>query len=207
MSLLHQEYEQELDDAGRGEELTKGTSQLVIAVLIAVMVVSSIIAIYAIVGQKPPYATGQVTAIWVHPKSTVTSGFDASGAPIPQHGVDQVMVFTTVRLKNQTDHPIFLSNVTTNATLDDGIHSSYAATKSDYDRTFVAYPDLPVPHLAGISPINTTIAPGQTLEGNFVSSFMMTQKQWDARKNFDYTFYFQYQAPLTITPHVPITEQ
>ena len=29
----------------------------------------------------------------------------------------------------------------TNVTLDDGIHSSYAANKGDYDRIFVAYPD------------------------------------------------------------------
>lgn len=207
MSLLHQQDEEELDDAARGEELTKGTSHVVIAAIVAALVVSAIIAIYVISGQKPPYATGQITAVWVHPQHTETSAFDASGAAIPQQGVDQVMVFTTVRLKNETNHPIFLSNITTNATLDDGIHSSYAATKGDYDRTFVAYPDLPVPHLNGISPINTTIAPGQTIEGNFVSSFMMTQKQWDARKNFDYTFYFQYLAPLTLTPKVPIIER
>lgn len=206
MSLLHQE-DQELDDAARGEELTKGTSHVVIAALIAAMVVSSIIAVYAILNQKPPFATAEITAVWVHPQHTQTSGLDASGAPIPQRDVDQIMVFTTVRLKNQTDHPILLSNITTNATLDDGIHSSYAATKSDYDRTFIAYPDLPVPHLEGISPINTMIAPGKTVEGNFVSSFMMSQKQWDARKSFDYTFLFQYQAPLTATPHVPITER
>ncbi len=206
MSLLHQQ-DHELDDAARGEELTKGTSHLVIAVLIAVMVVSSIIAVYAIMNQTPPFATAEVTAVWVHPQHTQTAGFDASGAPMPQRDVDQMMVFTTVQLKNQTDHPILLSNITTNATLDDGIHSSYAATKSDYDRTFIAYPDIPVPHLDGISPINTMIAPGKTVVGNFVSSFMMTQKQWDARKNFDYTFYFQYQAPLTATPHVPITER
>ncbi len=206
MSLLHQEY-QELDAAARGEELTKGSSHVVIAALIAGMVVSAIIATYAIINQKPPAATAEITAVWVHPQHTETSGLDASGAPIPQRDVDQTMVFATVRLKNQTDHPILLSNITANATLDDGIHSSYAATKSDYDRTFIAYPDLPVPHSDGISPINTMIAPGKTVEGSFVSSFMMTQKQWDARKNFDFTFYFQYLAPLTATPHVPITER
>jgi hypothetical protein len=205
MSLLHQQNTEDLDDAAQGEELTKGTSHVVIAALIALMVVSAIVAIYVIAGQKPPYATAQVTSIWVHPQTTETSAFDASGAPITQQSVDQVMVFTTVRLKNQTNHPILLSNVTTNATLDDGIHSSYAATKGDYDRTFIAYPDLSVPHLQGISPINTTIAPGQTVEGNIVSSFRMTQKQWDARKDFDYTFYFQYQAPLTVKPTVPVT--
>ena len=204
MSLLQQE---ELDDAARGEELTKGSSHLVIAALIAGMVVSAAIAIYMIAGQKPPFATGEITAVWAHPQHTETSGFDASGAPMPKRIADQVMVFTTVRLHNQTNHPIYLGNATTNATLDDGIHSSYAANRGDYDRIWVAYPEIPVPHLAPISALDTTIGPGQTVEGTFVSAFMMTQQQWDARKKLDYTFEFRYQAPLTVAPHVAITER
>jgi hypothetical protein len=165
------------------------------------------IAIYAIAGQKPPFATGQVTAIWAHPQHTETSGLDANGMPMPKQVADQVMVFTTVSLTNKTDHPLLLGNVTTNVTLDDGIHSAYAANKGDYERIFVAYPDIPVPHLTPISPLGTTIEAGQTIEGTFVSAFMMTQQQWDARKNLDYTFAFKYQAPLAVTPHVTITER
>jgi len=204
MSLLQQE---ESDDAARGEELTRGTSHVVIAAIAAGLVVSAVIALYAIAGQKPPFAKGEITAILMHPQHTETSGFDASGAPMPKQSVDQVMVFTTVRLHNQTDHPIYLGNVTTNIAMDDGIHSSYAANKGDYDRVFVAYPDLPIPHLTPISALDTTIGPGQTVEGTFFSAFMMTQKQWDARKKLDYTFDFRYQAPLTVTPHVAITER
>ena len=64
----------------------------------------------------------------------------------------------------------------------------------------MAYPDIPVPHLTPISPLDTTIDPGQTVEGTFVSAFKMTQQQWDARKNLDYTFDFKYQPALTLTP-------
>ena len=71
----------------------------------------------------------------------------------------------------------------------------------------MAYPNIPVPHLTPISPLNTTIDPGQTLEGTIVSAFMMTQQQWDARKKLDYTFAFRYQPALAVTPHVPITER
>ena len=204
MSLLHQE---ELDDAARGEELTRGTSHVVIAAIVACLVVSIAIAIYVIAGQKPPFATGQISAIWAHPQHTETSGLDANGMPMPKQVADQVMVFTTVSLTNKTDHPLFLGNVTTNVTLDDGIHSAYAANKGDYDRIFVAYPNIPVPHLTPISPLDTTIDPGQTVEGTFVSAFMMTQQQWDARKSLDYTFAFRYQPALAVTPHVPITER
>jgi hypothetical protein len=204
MSLLHQE---ERDDAARGEELTRGTSHVVIAAIVAGLVMCIAIAIYVIAGQKPPFASGQVTAIWAHPQHTETSGLDANGMPMPKQVADQVMVFTTVSLTNKTDHPLFLGNVTTNVTLDDGIHSSYAANKGDYERIFVAYPNIPVPHLTPISPLDTTINPGQTVEGTFVSAFMMTQQQWDARKKLDYTFAFRYQPPLAVTPLVPITER
>ena len=118
------------------------------------------------------------------------------------------MVFTEVRLENHTDHPLYLKNVLTNATLADGIHSSYAANKADYDRIFVAYPDMPVPHNAPMSPLDTTIDPGQTVEGTFVSAFKMTKEQWDARKKLDYTFNFRYQPSLVgRRPRLPITDQ
>ena len=90
---------------------------------------------------------------------------------MPKEIVDEVLVFTQVKLHNQSDHPLFLQNVLTNATLDDGIHSSYAANKADYDRMFIAYPDLTVPHGPALSPLDTELDPGQTVEGTFVSAF------------------------------------
>ncbi len=203
MSLLQQDQ----DDAARGEELTRGTSHVVVAAIIATVVVSAAIALYVFVGQKPPVATADILSVWAHPQHTETSGFDANGAPMPKEDVDQVMVFTKVRLHNQSNFPLFLTNVVTNATLSDGIHSSYAANKTDYDRIFVAYPDLPVPHDQALSPLDTTLQPGQTLEASFVSSFRMTKEEWDGHTKLDYTFTFRYQPNLTVTPHVAITEQ
>ena len=206
MSLLQQDST-EVDDAARGESLTRGTSHVVWAAILATVVVSIAIAIYVIAGQKPPVATGEIVAVWAHPQHTETSGFDANGMPMPKEVADQVMVFTEVKLHNQTDHPLFLANVLTNVTLDDGIHSSYAANKADYDRIFIAYPNIPVPHMQPISPLDTTIDPGQTVEGTFVSAFMMTKQEWDARKKLDYTFGFRYQPNLVLAPKVAITEQ
>jgi len=207
MSLLQQDSPEELDDAARGESYTRGTSHVVIAAIVATVVVGAAIAIYVIAGQKPPVASGQILAVWAHPQHSVSSGFDASGAPMPKEEVDQVMVFTQVRLKNQTDHALFLENVTTNVTLPDGIHSSYAANKGDYDRVFVAYPSIPVPHMTPISPLDTEIDPGQSIEGMFLSAFKMSKADWDARKKLDYTFTLRYQPSLELTPKVQVTEQ
>ena len=126
---------------------------------------------------------------------------------MPKEDVDQVMVFTKVRIHDQSTFPLFLTNVLTNVTLDDGIHSSYAANKIDYDRIFVAYPDLPVPHDRPSRRWTPRFDPGQTVEGTFVSAFMMTKEQWDARKKLDFTFSFRYQPNFVLAPQVPITEQ
>lgn len=203
MSLLHQE---EHDDAALGEELTKGTSHVVIASIVATIVVAAAIAAYVIAGQKPPVATGQIVAIWAHPQHTVTSGFDASGAVVPKETFDQVLVFAEVQLHNQGKGPLVLSNIATNATLDDGIHSSYAATAADYDRIFLAYPDLHVPHGKPLA-LATEIDPGQTIVGDFVSAFRVDKQQWDARKALSFTFAFHFQPNLVLTPKIPVTEQ
>ena len=206
MSLLQQDSTG-LDDAARGEEYTKGTSHVVWAAVAATIVVSIAIAIYVIAGQKPPIAKGQIEAVWAHAQNITTKGTDANGAAMAQENLDEEMVFTHISLKNQSQNPIFLSGIMTNLTLDDGIHSSYAASKTDYDRMFIAYPSLTVPHGNGISPTDTEIDAGQTLDGTFVSAFKISKQQWDARKKLDYTVSFRYQPSLTIAPQVSITDQ
>jgi hypothetical protein len=206
MSLLQKESPDKLDDAAMGESFTKGSSHVVWATIAATVLVTIAIAIYVIAGQKPPAVTGEIVAVWAHPQHTETSGLDAAGAPMVKESFDQVLVFAEVRLHNQSKIPLFLMNVLTNADLEDGIHSSYAASKSDYDRVFIAYPGMPVPHGPGLQ-INLTLDPGQTVDGTFVSSFRLTKQQWDARKKLDFTFAFRYQPSLVLTPQTAVIEQ
>lgn len=206
MSLLHQETPQDKDDAAQGEAFTKGTSHVIWASVAAVILVSAAIAIYVIAGEKPPAATGEILEVWAHPLHTQTAGFDAAGAAIPQESFDLVLVFARARLHNQSKQPLFLHQILTNATLDDGIHASYAAAQSQYDRAFLAYPELSPWRAEALSP-ETTIQPGQTVEGTFVSSFRLTKQQWDARKKLNFTFTFRYQPGLVLTPQNPVIEQ
>ena len=206
MSMLHQESPEELDDVARGESFTKGTSHIVWASVIAALVVSVIIAIYVMAGEKPPVATGEVLEVWAHPMHTSTPAFDASGAAIPQENFDQVLVFARVRLHNQSQQPLFLLRIMTNARLDDGIHTSYAAMPSQYDRVFLVYPELAPYRSTALSP-EAILQPGQTVEGTFVASFRMTQQQWEARKGLDFGFGFRYQPVLTLTPKASAIER
>lgn len=203
MSLLHQE---EMDDAARGEELTKGTSHVVWASIVAIIVVSAAIAAYVIAGQKPPLAAGDVLEVWAHPQHTETPGVDAAGAPMAVDSFDQVMVFAHVRIHNQSKVPLMMWNIATNVTLDDGVHTSYAATAANYDRIFLAYPTLAVPHGKALA-LETVIDPGQTADGEFVSAFRISRQQWDARKDLNFTFAFHYQPNLVLKPKVTVIEQ
>lgn len=201
MSLLQQESRE-----AAGESYTKGTSHVLIATVIAVVLVSAAVTIYVISGEKPPAATGEIAEAWVHPMHTETSGWDANGAEIPKESIDQVLLFTHVKLRNQSKQPIFLHQVLANLTLPDGIHSSYAAMPSDYERLFKAYPDLQQWHAPPISP-DLTIQPGETKEGTFVCSYRMSKADWETHKALSYTFNFQYLPALTVDWKGAVTER
>lgn len=202
MSLLQQESR----DATSGESYTKGTSHVIIATVVAVVLVSVAMAIYIISGEKPPAAVGDILDVWAHPMHSETSGWDANGAAIPKEQIDQVLLFTHVRLRNQSKQPIFLHQIIANAALADGIHSSYAALPSDYERVFRAYPQLMQWYAPPISP-DLTLQPGETKEGTFACSFRMTKADWESRKALDYTFNFQYLPGLQLTPKGPVIER
>jgi hypothetical protein len=201
MSLLQQESRETA-----GESYTKGTSHVLIATIIAVVLVSAAVTAYVISGEKPPASTGEIVEVWAHPMHTETSGWDANGAEIPKEEIDQVLLFTHVKLHNQSKQPIFLHQVLANLTLPDGIHSSYAATPTDYERLFKAYPQLQQWHATPISP-DLTIQAGETKEGTFVCSYRMTKADWKTRKDLGYTFNFQYLPALTLDWKGAVTER
>lgn len=203
MSLLQQASTSE---SASGDSYTKGTSHVIIATIVAAVLVSIAIAIYVLVGEKPPAAAGDILEVWAHPMHMETSGWDANGAAIPKEEIDQVLLFTHVRLRNQSKQPIFLHQIIANVTLADGIHSSYATTAADFERVFQAYPQLVPWHAGPISP-SLTLQPGETKEGTFVCQFRMTKADWEARKGLDYTFNFQYLPALKLTSKGDITER
>ena len=206
MSLLHQDSSEEIDDAARGEEFTKGSSHVVLASLVAGVLVSVAIAAYVLAGEKPPAATGEIVQVWAHPRHIETSGIDANGAPMAKDSFDQILVIAHVKLHNQSKEPLFLHEILTNTTLDDGIHSSYAAIVADYERIFIVYPEMAALHGAALS-AQATIDPGQTVEGNIVSAFRLTKQQWDTRKDLNFTFGIRYKLNLVLAPHTAVIEQ
>jgi hypothetical protein len=205
MSLLQQDSQSQ-DDAARGEEFTKGSSNVLVPSIIAVVVVAIAIFLYAWLGEKPNPATGEVTNVIAHPMHRETSGFDAAGAAMPKDVFEQVLVFAHVKLHNRTKEPLFLHQIMVNATLDDGIHTSYVAGPSEYERAFMGYPEISALHGKPLAS-ELTVDGGQTVEGDILASFRLTRQEWDARKGLDFTFGFRYQPVLQVTPASPVTDQ
>ena len=208
MSLLQTQNDSvpEHDAIYEGEDVAKGSSHIVWATLIAAVVVTAAIVGFILYAHKPPIAVGEVTQVWAHGVHTLDKPIDANGLQYTPENFDQVLVFANVRLRNQSDKPIVLKDMLTNATFEDGVHSSYAAGSTDYDRIFVAYPELKGLHGQPLVR-ETVIPPGQVLAGMVVSSFHVTKQQWASRKNLNYTIQFMYHPDLVITPSEPITEQ
>ena len=128
--------------------------------------------LYVKLGEKPPVAAGEVTNVQAHQMHRETSAFDAAGAAMPQEKFDQVLVFAHVKLRNQSKVPLFLHQAMVNVTLDDGIHTSYAATPTDYERAFKGFPEL-APFHGNPLPSEPTLQPGQSLEGDILASFRL----------------------------------
>lgn len=206
MSLLHQNSQEEIDDAAMGEELTKGTSHVVWATLIATVLVTAAILVYVWAGQKPPVVSGEVLQVWAHPVRSENLNFTNTGEELVKESFDQVLVFGRVRLHNQSPHPVLFSSTLCNITLDDGIHSSYAAGPNEYERIFRTIHGLEAVH-GNPLPAEYNMKPGETLEGSFVTSFRMPREKWMQRRDMNFSFGFRYQPVLKLLPSGPVPLQ
>jgi len=221
MSLLHQQPEEEIDDAALGEELTKGTSHVVVASIVATMVVAIAVAVYVLAGEKPPVASGEIVQVWAHPSHVETSGFDANGGAMAKLSFDQVLLFAHIKLRNQSKVPLFLEDVLVNFRLPDGGLSVSEGDAAQYQEVLFAYPELTAMRGVPISP-RTMLQPGQSLDGIAFWVFRVSKQQWDAREDWksdsrhgdpgskfglNFTFPIQYQHSLSLAPHTPVIEQ
>ena len=206
MSLLHIQNDSAHGASAEGKDLAADSSYLLLTTIVAFVVVSIGIAVFLWVNHKPPVAVGEVTQVSAHSVHSLNAPKDANGVQGSAEPFDQVLVFAAVNIRNQSDQPIVLKEMLTNATFGDGIHSSYAAAAVDFDRIFIAYPQLASLH--GKPLLRETVVPaGQSVSGVIISSFHVTKEQWATKKDVNFTIQFKYHPDLVLTPAGPITEQ
>ena len=113
--------------------------------VIAAIVVSIAMGLYVYLAQKPPVASGEVLASTVYPvHASINNGTGANdGMAGSSESIDQVIILTKIKIRNQTDIPLFVQDIGSAIKLPDGTEqTNVAASDSDVDRVFQAYPSL-----------------------------------------------------------------
>jgi hypothetical protein len=167
-------------------------------IIAAVVIVAAATAAYVYFARVPTPYTGQVLSVNVYPihrdfsEPTTTQGIGGQNETF-----DEVLVLADVRIKNVAKIPLYLHDMWVDTSFPGETDRSSAASASDFDKVFVAYPDLrqyqKAPLLRDI-----TIQPGQQVEGMMVFNYQMNKAQWDARTGMDITLDFIHQNPLVL---------
>jgi hypothetical protein len=175
-----------------------GVHPLFAAVAAAVIVVA-IIGAYVWFNTKPPVHSGQVVSITGYPIHRELSTGNAIGGLAGAKDVyDEEIVLTNVHIKSQTQMPLFLHDMWADVTLADGsTQRSIAASTTDFHNVFIAYPSLASKQTAPILR-DTTMTPGQQLDGQIIFHFPITGQQWDQRKDFKVYVQFLHQKDLIL---------
>jgi len=150
-------------------------------VAIALVVVAIVVGVIAFVFRAKPVAQGGIEAVYVSQPANMTNS----------------MVLLQVTLRNVGDKTLYIKTITANLKTDQGDLSDDAAAPSDYDRYFMAYPDLKE-HSAEALRVEMKIAPGAEQKGAVLVSFPVTKQQFDARKDLNVTIEPYDQRPIVL---------
>jgi hypothetical protein len=185
------------------DEMNSGKRALLI-VLVATVVVALAIGAYVFVEQKPPVAAGQIVKLEVTPiHSEMRVGAGAQGVQGGTEINDQLFVVAHVQIRNQTNIPLFLHDMAGELTTADGDQQhSLGASKTDFQSVFLAYPQV---GSINQQPIlrDTTLEPGQSVEGLLLFHYPITKDQWDARHGFEAVVSFLHQKDLVLPWPLP----
>jgi hypothetical protein len=169
-------------------------------IVIAAVVVCIALGLYVYLGQKPPVASGEVLSSTVYPVHSLTNnggGGDTGMAGSSEYS-DQVLILAKVRVRNQTDIPLFMQDIGMTIKLPDGSEeTNVAASDKDMERVFEAYP--PLGYLRS-PPIQRelTLTPGQFAEGLAIFNFSITKEQWDTLQTAKVVVQFMHQKNLEL---------
>jgi hypothetical protein len=143
-------------------------------------VVSIALGLYVYLGQKPPVAAGEILTMNLYPvHALVNNGGGAEGMPGQGEYYDQLLILAKIRIRNQTDIPLFLQDISASIKLPDGSEQvNVTASDKDMDRVFQAYPSLSYLRADSIRR-DMTLTPGQSVQGLTIFNFPITKEQWD----------------------------
>jgi hypothetical protein len=128
--------------------------------------------------------------------------------PVAQGGIDNVffsqqkdqptsMVAIQVSLRAVGEKPLYIKNIKADLKTADNEYSDEAASPSDYERYFQAYPDVKEHAMKALA-VETKIAPGSEERGTVIVAFPVDRMQFDSRKSLTVTIEPYDQRPIVL---------
>ena len=152
-----------------------------VPVVIALVVVAIVVGVIAFVERSKPVAQGGIDSVYASQPANMTN----------------TMVALQVTVSNVGDKALYIKSITANLKTDQGDQSDDAASASDYDRYFTAYPELRQ-HSTQPLTVETKIMPGAEQKGTVLVSFPVTEQQFNARKDLNVTIVPYDQNPIVL---------
>ena len=169
-------------------------------IAIAAVAISIAIGLYVWIGQRPPVASGDILTMNLYPVHTLINnggGGDTGMAGTAEY-YDQLLILAKVKVRNQTDIPLFMQDISAAIKLPDGSEQvNITASNKDMDRVFQAYPSLSYLRTDSI-PRDTTLNPGQSVQGLAIFNFPINKEQWDSLQTAKVVVSFMHQKNLEI---------
>jgi hypothetical protein len=167
-------------------------------IVIAAIVVSIALGLYVYLGQKPPVAAGEILTMKLYPVHAIIKGGGPYGMQGNNEYYDQLLILAKIKVRNQTDIPLFLQDVSSTIKLPDGSEQvNVTVGDRDMERVFEAYPSLAYMRADPVHR-DITMTPGESVQGLVIFNFPITQEQWDTLQSAKVVVSFMHQKPLEL---------
>jgi hypothetical protein len=167
-------------------------------IVIAAIVVSIALGLYVYLGQKPPVAAGEILTMKLYPVHAIIKGGGPDGMQGNNEYYDQLLILAKIKVRNQTDIPLFLQDVSSTIKLPDGSEQvNVTVGDRDMERVFEAYPSLAYMRADPVHR-DITMTPGESVQGLVIFNFPITQEQWDTLQSAKVVVSFMHQKPLEL---------
>jgi hypothetical protein len=167
-------------------------------ILIAIVVVAAATAAYVYFARIPTPYSGQVLSVNIDSihqnldQPTTTEGVGGQGDTF-----DEILVLADVHIRNVAKIPLYLDDMALVTSFPGETDRSAAAGRSDFGKLFIAYPDIDKYRKAPLLR-NTTLQPGQQIEGLMIFNYQMDKAKWDTNTGMDIHLSFIHQNPLIL---------
>jgi hypothetical protein len=172
--------------------------RIVLILIAAILIPAAVIAGYVLLNREPIPYSGQLVSVNVYPiHRDITSKTTVEGIGGQAETYDEIIVLADVSIKDVGKIPLFLHDMSATALLPDETDTSTAASGTDFNNIFTAYPDLKQYEKAPLRR-DLTLQPGQQTEGMMVFNYQLNKTQWDSRSGMDINISFLHHPPMVL---------